>query len=279
MKEVVNKGRDDFSKYVKRYIGSIATMGWIDEEGTLTNMTGACHALMTYRNYWPSKDIVAAYSGIQENNTGIKEAERVFIEWLQFQSPFRNSFIKDTTDNALSKRVLIGDVEQPANYMTAGLMATRVFNEHPAILTCWYRAVEAGLHPTIAFAFAHHYYISNDGLMYEHFPTHTGCFTKYGESDIINFLQERMTGLSHPYKQSPDYAISTFKIWRSKNNETIKLWEDIPLLLKKACGGTTSGYQNPFAKAKKTKVEAPKYQDAFELLVPHLNKYKEIFNG
>lgn len=289
MNGILETARVEWKKQFPAHKNATATMGWISSSGkNAYHWSGACHAQLTY-NPIDGKELVSVFSGIHPHKN--KEAERTFIEWLLFHSPFKDSFLKDTTAEALDHRVLMGDPDKPANYMSAGLMATRIFNEHPHVLSTWWEFVSRGLHPSIAFIFAHKMYVSDDGYVRENVPTHTGCFNGHlsggrgggdntPEAYALNFLRGITTLLLKPYRVSSNSATSTFCLWTAPNKDAkgLDLISKIPTLLKKATGVEVSS-TNPFAKAKPSysSSPAPKVNDAMELLIPHLSKYKELF--
>jgi len=292
MDEVLTKARANWKKSFPAHKNAVATIGWISNSGANKYYwDGPCHAYLSNAMI-TGNELVSVFSGIHPHRAKNEEAERTFIEWLLFHSPFKDSFLKDTTAEALDHRVLMGNPDQPANYMSAGLMSTRIFNEHPRSLSMWWEFVSRGLHPNIAFAFAHKMYVDDNGRVVEYVPTHTGCFNGQfqggyydqkgarGEAYLLNFLRGITTNLEQPYRSSSAGATSTFKLWGkpTKDGEKLKLLEAVPDLLKRAAGGKVE-IKNPFAKSKPnySARPLPKLEDAMELLIPHLSKYKELF--
>lgn len=297
--EVIEKAKQDWKK--NHNINSVADIGWVKPDGSVVYYhNGGCHAALAYEyvegGVPKGKNLVTVFSGIQNNKATLSnkdEAERTFIEWLLFHSPFKEAFLPDTTENALSYRVLMGDPDKPSNIMGAGLMSTRIFNEHPTVLQMWWEFVKRGLHPNIAFAFSHRMYIAGKKIL-PHIPVHTGCFngsfavSYYSgggkactrEDYLLNFLQGKYDNLGKPYRSNIGEAISSFRLWAHPNKDSKglpKVGEEYELL--KKVGKKPSPPKNPFAKAlpKDASGGAPDLDDAMEVLIPHLSKYKEFF--
>ncbi len=280
-----------------QHLNAVSTFGWIGKEGYGFYFDGVCHAGLTspkgyikYDREGVSTENIGEYisvvSGIQKNETTLvdehPEMERTFLEWLMFHSPFKKGLLSDTVANALDYRILLGNPDAPSNLMGGALMSTRIFNEHPASLHMWWEFVKNGLHPSIAFPFAHRLYIQ-EGLVREHIPSHTGCFNggMVNKSYLLNFLQEKPSELGVPYRESAVSSIQTFRLWKGVNKDVkgAPAVAEVSALLAKATKSATVS-KNPFAKAKAgpyNAAPAPKVADAMELLVPYLSKYKEFF--
>lgn len=306
MDKVLENARKEWAKLHPAHINAVASIGWIGDGKARYYWDGACHSgLTSLGGYWSTgleitdKELVSVFSGIQKNETKLQkerdDMERTFLEWLLFHSPFKDGLLPDTAEGAREHRVLMGDVDKPANLMGAALMSTRIFNEHPASLTMWWTFVKNGLHPNIAFAFAHRLYITEKKTIGHYIPSHTGCFNgnlyagRTGSSTVrtysieeylLNFLQGKAINLDNTYRESPATALHSFKLWAGPNKDAkgAPKIAEVDVLLKKAAVGTSAVSKNPFAKA--TAKEAspmPKVDDALEVLIPYLSKYKEFF--
>lgn len=301
MEKALEVAKATWKKKHPAHIGAIATIAWIDNEGGLigTHWNGYCHAALSGSSYYVEGDIVtgkkllSVFSGIQKNMTPLKEEhpemERTFIEWLLFHSPFKEGLLKDEAASTLEHRVLMGDVDKPANLMGAALMSTRIFNEHPATLRMWWEFVKRGLHPNIAFAFAHKMYVNDNGYVNEYVPSHTGCFNGQfkanmtaavkQESYLLNFLRGSYDNLAPPYRSSRASATSSFRLWHHKNKDEkgVPLVSEVSSLLRKATE-TSLPSKNPFGKAStRVAIAAPKLEAAMDAILPYLHKYKELF--
>lgn len=300
MDKVLENARKEWAKLHKPHINAIASVGWVSTEVNNYYWDGPCHSMLTAfggygeeRSKITKDNIVSVFSGIQDNRTDLQkehnDMERTFLEWLLFHSPFKGGLLSDTAEGALKHRVLMGDVDKPANLMGAALMSTRIFNEHPASLTMWWTFVKNGLHPNIAFAFAHRLYITDKKTVGHYIPSHTGCFngnlTCYEvkapsiEDYLLNFLQGKAVNSSESYREGAYSAIRSFKLWAGPNKDAkgAPKISEVNELLKKAAGSSGVS-KNPFAKA--TAKEAspmPKVDNALEVLIPYLSKYKEFF--
>lgn len=302
MDKILENARKEWAKLHKEHMNAVSTIGWIDPNNFYYYWDGACHAAMASPKYYvgekvKTKNLISVFSGIQTNRTTLDkehdDMERTFLEWLLFHSPFKGGLLPDTAAGALEHRVLMGDVDKPANLMGAALMSTRIFNEHPASLTMWWTFVKNGLHPSIAFAFAHRLYIDTSKKIGQFIPTHTGCFngnlgvgyydsaTKgtAAEDYLLNFLQGKVINPAQTYRESSADSTRSFKLWAGPNKDAkgAPKVEEVYELLKKAAGsGGVS--KNPFAKAvAKEASPMPKVDDALEVLIPYLSKYKEFF--
>ncbi len=300
LERALETARKEWKKKHPAHINAVATIGWIGEKGEgQFHWDGYCHAQLSsgewYTTRLESKKLISVFSGIQKNMTPLKEEhadmERTFIEWLLFHSPFKSGLLKDEAASALEHRVLMGDVDKPANLMGAALMSTRIFNEHPTSLRMWWEFVKRGLHPNIAFVFAHKMYVDNSGYVVEYVPSHTGCFTGYlkatlatssstPESYLLNFLRGEYANLAKPYREASGDATRSFKLWHhpNKDEKGVPPVSEVSKLLAKAAAGTTTPSKNPFGKAvAKPASGMPKLEAAMDAILPYLHKYKELF--
>lgn len=303
MDKALETARKSWKKDHPKYENAVTSLAWISDKGELvgTFWNGYCHAALSSEGYLHNlntsqtlkkKDLLSVFSGIQKNETrlggDVPEVERTFIEWLLFHSPFKDGLLPDTTAGALDNRVLMGNVDKPSNLMGAALMSTRIFNEHPHSLRMWWEFVKRGLHPNIAFVFAHKMYVGTGEYVYESVPSHTGCFNGYlksgikdisPESYLLNFLRGETANLKQPYRESFSYATSSFMLWSHKNKDEkgVPLVSEVSNLLKKA-NSSPSISKNPFGKAvAKPAGAAPKLEAAMDAILPYLHKYKELF--
>ena len=303
MDKVLENARKEWTKLHPEHINAVASIGWIDPDKSYYYWSGGCHAAMASPKYYvgnkvKTENLISVFSGIQKNETTLDkehdDMERTFLEWLLFHSPFKGGLLPDTAEGAREHRVLMGDVDKPANLMGAALMSTRIFNEHPASLTMWWTFVKNGLHPSIAFAFSHRLYIDTSKKIGQHIPSHTGCFNgnlgvsyydsatrgAAAEDYLLNFLQGKIINPAQTYRESASEATRSFKLWAGPNKDAkgVPKIAEVDVLLKKAALGTSAVSKNPFAKAMaKEASPMPKVDDALEVLIPYLSKYKEFF--
>jgi len=301
MDKALETARIAWKKEHPRRINAVATMAWIDANGEIAghHWNGYCHAALASPYYIEGavpegKKLLSVFSGIQKNMTTLKddhpEMERTFTEWLLFHSPFKDGLLKDEAASALDHRVLMGNPEKPANLMSAALMSTRIFNEHPHSLRMWWEFVKRGLHPSVAFVFAHKMYVDRDGYVNESVPSHTGCFNGYLKSNtkattspeayLLNFLRGDYDNLEKPYRESHTGALNSFKLWShaNKDEKGVPPVAEVSNLLRKAASGTTAPSKNPFGAARAKPVGLfPKLEAAMDAVLPYLHKYKELF--
>ena len=80
---------------------------------------------------------------------GAEWSYKKFVAWWEFlvnDSPWASCFITKDLDEAGEMGVLI-DVDQPANWVMAAIIATRHPHEYPQRVMAWYDAVQAGGDP------------------------------------------------------------------------------------------------------------------------------------
>lgn len=292
MDKVIEKGLNEYSKKITN-ICTVAAFGWLDDEGNLgVNPVAACHAAMTSDvfKYWirgsKNKNLVATFNTITAHKDDKNDVRTAFMEWVLYHSPYRHAFLDIELDLAMSKNTIVGNPEQPANYMTAGLMMTRLLWEHGYVSTTWYKFVEQGLHPSVAFLLAHNVRVKDDKVMHC-IPSHTGALhgdKALNENYTLNFLQEKRHNLELPYKEKQSRATQTYKIWSGANKdaEGLSIFKQLGSLIDQAASGKKKSSSNPFAKARDDfdyGVKIAPFMNAVELLVPHFNKYKEFFNA
>lgn len=292
MDGVIEKGLNEYSKGVTN-LSTVAAFGWLDDEGHLGVVKGAaCHASMNYNPFYhqikesKNKNLVAVFNTITAHKYDQNDVRTAFMEWVLYHSPYRHAFLDIELDLAMSKNTIIGNPEQPANYMTAGLMMTRLLWEHGNVSTTWYKFVEQGLHPSVAFLLAHNVTVKDDKVM-PYTPSHTGALSgtyALNESYTLNFLQEKKYNLAESYKKHQGMATSTYRIWSGPNPMAngLSIFRQFESLIDQAAKGKKKSSSNPFAKAKTDPYEGVRgapFMDAVELLVPHFNRYKEFFNA
>ena len=281
--------------------GFTAAFSWESTKGFRMALNQACHAGMSYGAtargwgyvdegvYDPTK-LTRVLNGVPlrrdaYGNT-IKEydAESVaFMEWAVYHSPYKDAFLSDDKAVLHDLHVTIGNPEKPANFMTAGLMLSRYIFEHPYISHTWFKFVEQGLHPDMAFLLAHKYYVDkNDHVLVCH-PSHTGCIdgshlTKAGY--VFNFFQRKPQILHAPYVKAQANALDTYRIWDGPNDEAngkLSPFQGLPTLMTKLA--TPAKSANPFDKATAGEAKKIRFKDAAPAIVEFFEPYKEYIHA
>lgn len=289
-------------------LGGVANFGWVWPKDTTIHSSGMCHAQLVTLGPWSDPDkkrkpaeLISLFNCIAPFKlTGEKKTIiTTFVDWIFNFSPWADAYMDKDVEFAVDNAITFSNPDVAANIVGMSASCTRIFNEHPNIGRTWYELVKAGVHPNVAFVVAHRIYISNDGMVYEHHPTHTGCFNSMlgegydyttdsvkksptAEKYALNFIQNKRTQLAKPYREAHASATQTFRVWSGKNEqgESLKIIGALPDILKKASGlEPEKKSSNPFAAAK---VAVPKninkasVDKVMPLLVDHLSQYKEF---
>lgn len=287
-------------------LSGVANFGWVWPKDTTIHAGGACHAQLVSLGPWGDvtkrkpRELISLFNCIAPFRlTGEKKAIlSTFVDWIFNFSPWSDAYMDKDVEFAVDKAITFSNPDVAANIVGMSASCTRIFNEHPNIGKTWYELVKAGIHPNVAFVVAHKIYIDDKGTVYEHAPSHTGCFNPKlssvysynatgkvepsGEKYALNFIQNNRVNLAGAYRNDYGHATSTFRVWGGENKKAdgLTIIGKLPTILREAAGKDPEKKSaNPFAAAK---VAVPKtinkatVDKVMPLLIDHLSKYKEF---
>ena len=177
----------------------IAHYGFAGVGGTYIHLhCGYCHAglkLFDYDGHWEANDGMVKLTKIPKYVVNGILASRLpdemnspFLEWLLNYSPYSSVFLTKSPKTAMRDGYYVAYTDTPSNLLAGALIAGRSMNEYTDIVVVWNELVKRGVHPNIAFAWAHL-------LGTEPFSLHTRCShvamdgRLIGDRYVLNFLQ------------------------------------------------------------------------------------------
>lgn len=180
-----------------------------------------------------------------------KEIVTSYYHWLLNSSPYAPIFISRDAEKVIEEAVEVIDAANPANLIVGGMTASRTASEYPYILVVWDALVKQGVHPNVAFCYAHVFRCKKKdpdsiGIIpaaWNHAAISGDCNDAYVE----NFIHAKMASPEGLYSEIGSYG-SVQSLWHSsggKHKLRAKLasWFDsLP-----SFGG---GSNNPFAPKK-----------------------------
>lgn len=220
---------------------SVAKYGWVwPRKGWKRSGNDACHAGLRYGNGKGSTHIV---NGIMTPYVPDKISLR-FLEWLLNYSPYKDVFITKSPKTALRDKIIVASTEFPSNLVAGGLFASRAITEHYArIAKVWNGFLENGVHPDVAFMYAHKF--SPDPFGISPMDWHVAIDgQQMPPGNVLNFLKNiRKDGLI--YKDTGHYQ-NIHDTWKSPNKEgeNIKIHAQFEPLIQELARGKNT--KNPF---------------------------------
>lgn len=274
---LVRKAREEFKKTWAGRKNNVSNYGLVDETGKFHDLNYShCHAGLQYNQ--GVKSPIAVLDGIQHLKVK-EEIARRFYEWLFNYSPFESIFQSKSAKTALSHHTMIANTDVPANLMVAGLIAARMTSEYPKIPNIWDAFVNRGLHPNIAFAFAHTLSteVECQTLTQSNADGHTsiaGTSVYRKKSYSTAFYLNKPVHLMKPYREHQTYD-NLHKIW---DNEKVKTLKDAPNTIISRTLDEVSrnkkANKNPFAQFE---IQSVNFNEGIEALTPAIQAmFKDI---
>lgn len=157
----------------------------------------ACHAELNHSAVDDAKFIIHRIQmECRDSNWGsmtpvpTKEMDRAFIRWLTMFSPWRKCFVIKGGKKCLKLGYLVVRTDLPHNLVCSALIAARLLTEYYVQVKVWYHLVNNGVHPSVAFMFAHQ--VNDFGDSYVslsinncHHPIDGCSFTR---NHLVNFV-------------------------------------------------------------------------------------------
>lgn len=155
----------------------------------------ACHAELGYRTTPDLKYIVSRIQWKTPYEGKKGEIAEAYLDWLVRTSPYAKCFTYLKTGKECIKRgVVVAKTDRvPANLMAGGLIAARQLTEHNSIAEAWYRLVQLGVHPDIAYCHAHTVIINAAGVDTETgYHGHTSWYSTNTKEAVLNFRRHNI---------------------------------------------------------------------------------------
>lgn len=200
----------------KREWGDCAAINIIYEDSTHVSPNQACHAGLanTHYNGFKKKGAIAVVSALMKPKPVemLEEEEAFFfLDWLLNRSPYAETFITKSADEALYYKATISSAFHPSNLMAAGMVASRRLWEYPVIARVMVALSKAGVNEDLAYYLAH--------LFAGRFDKVGNCSwsdTKsahcsvnpaiMGKKELLAFLQHKPTKLNKTYNEHYQYS-------------------------------------------------------------------------
>jgi hypothetical protein len=217
-----------------------------------------------------------------------KEVAVKYYDWLANTSPYAEAFVTKDATQIIDEAMAIVTADVDGRIVVGGLMAARAISELHRIPQVWYDLTEHGVHPNVAFVYAH--ILSTDENRKSLFlgvkgnSNHTALsvnsLEEYGtmvgsEGYYLNFMH----GIhkKHPPLKEEEYDYVIQSHWNVPNDTkrtTLTLFRNWfrQLELK-----SVTNNNNPFSKVSKTKQLS--YDEAIKAVSSYLiDEYKGEFN-
>lgn len=142
-----------------------------------------------------------------------------FLRWLTVKSPYAKVFVTKGGKPNRERGYLAARCNVPDNLLAGGLFAARMLTEHfGSIVWSWWKLVERGVHPNIAFVYAHLVSCQDHENVYvQPWEYHTPLTGKFDDEYVENFYRGEMYYTGRLYKDSTSYD-NVHYTWRSYDN-------------------------------------------------------------
>lgn len=172
-----------------------------------------------------------------------------FLSWLTLKSPYARVFVTKGGKTNRKRGYLVARTNVPANLMAGGLFAARMITEHYGnIVWSWWKLVERGVHPSIAFVHAHTVSCKDhENIVITNQDWHTPLSGSYCNREyVLNFKEGNMVSPLEKYNVCLTYE-TVHGLWGSRydNEYCYKLRE-----FKEAVKVGFKPKANPFLDAK-----------------------------
>lgn len=152
LRAFLNEGKRDWTQ--------CAAINIIYEDSTHVSPNQACHAGLanTHYNGFKEKGAIAVVSALMKPKPAemLEEEEAYyFLDWLLNRSPYAETFITKSADEALYYKATISSAFHPSNLMAAGMVASRRLWEYPVIARVMVALSKAGVNEDLAYYLAH----------------------------------------------------------------------------------------------------------------------------
>lgn len=158
----IMSGRDELLKQLndkKLNWSSCAAINIIFPDSTHVSPNQACHAGLS-NDYEGNKSkgsiaVVSALMKPKDTEHLEEEDAYLFLDWLLNRSPYSETFITKSADEALYYKTIISSSDHPSNLMAAGLVASRRLWEYASVARVMVDLSKAGVNEDLAFYLGH----------------------------------------------------------------------------------------------------------------------------
>lgn len=200
-----------------------------------------------------------------------------FLRWLTVKSPYAKVFVTKGGKPNRERGYLVTRCNVPDNLMAGGLFAARMLTEHfGSIVWSWWKLVERGVHPNIAFVYAHLVSCKDHENVYiEQWEYHTPLTGKFDDAYVENFYRGEMYYTGRLYKDSISYD-NVHATWSDLKYDNPSQDDVIELRNKVMSSFVVKAEANPF---KKERIKEICPVDMFmDLYAPYiLQKHAHLF--
>lgn len=290
----------------------VAEYAFVGEDGSLWLADNtACHAEMGYpyrgyghycdstidmRNYLyssakpPKVPMIVGVVNLVQFQTGghQKLIERygdkidiAFAEWMANFSPYAPAYALLDQQEIFDRGLYVLDASKTASHLVGGMIAARVISEYVDIAATWYELVDRGVHPNVAFFFAHFW--GSGGKFAQLYNTgHNGHCAIDGSKTTeftkccINFItkDERLLD-PKPWNQALCYE-KINAAWKGPRDRAPTFVKKLNEALASAVEGGPKK-KNPFAKLDEEIGNYPEFKKGLDVATPLLNEFFRPF--
>ncbi len=234
--EWLKKNRNSFPLYVKQIDGCYYALSMKDSKLPAIVNYHACAAGI-YHSVDSSLHSRMESILFQLQRSKYEEGvERAFYEWFLNFSPFSKVFVSKSIKKVMDDRIVIVDPDHPNELMFDALICIRLPWEAYYKTTTykrtriWYRLVQLGVHPNLAFVFAHSLTISdinnNKISLTTTIQSHTGIRPLYNgywyDETYSRFLWDKpIIKSTKTYRELKSQPSCPEAIWLGKQNDKL----------------------------------------------------------
>lgn len=209
---------DQWGDRTKRDASDVTYIAIIGKDDHITHIDAqACH--WGLKEYHGDKPKYVVHRIQWEHNKYRQFDNKVvdkFLKWLTVDSPYAKVFVTKGGKSNRKRGYLAARCNVPDNLLAGGLFAARMLTEHfGSIVWSWWKLVERGVHPNIAFVYAHLVSCQDHENVYvQPWEYHTPLTGKFDDEYVENFYKGEMYYTGRLYKDSTSYD-NVHYTWRS----------------------------------------------------------------
>lgn len=202
------EGVDKWGDRTKRDANDVTYIAIISKDDHITHIdTQACH--WGLKEYHDTPKYVVHRIQWEHNKYRQFDNKVVdkFLRWLTVDSPYAKVFVTKGGKSNRERGYLAARCNVPDNLLAGGLFAARMLTEHfGSIVWSWWKLVERGVHPNIAFVYAHLVSCKDHENVYvEQWEYHTPLTGKFDDTYVENFYKGEMYYTGMNYKDTTRY--------------------------------------------------------------------------
>lgn len=203
------EGVDKWGDRIRRDANDVTYIAIIGVDDHITHMDGqACHWCLKEYHYIPKYVVHRIQWEHNQYRQFDNKVVDKFLRWLTVDSPYAKVFVTKGGKPNRERGYLAARCNIPDNLLAGGLFAARMLTEHfGSIVWSWWKLVERGVHPNIAFVYAHLVSCQDHENVYvQPWEYHTPLTGKFDDAYVENFYKGEMYYTGKLYKDSTSYT-------------------------------------------------------------------------